>query len=167
MNAGWLDEATWELVQRSTSIPCVDIVPVRMVDGQREIGLIRRTFPGTDRSVWCQLGGRIEYLETVRNALLRHLAQTLIGVTVALPSDPQPDYVMQWFPSPHLDNYGEDPRKHAIALSFVLQVETNGEVVPAGEAKQFSWVKAQHLRGIRGQAWPGTFLLLQRLQLVI
>lgn len=142
-------------IEASMPIACVDFVPK---DSAR-IGLILRESPFG--RVWCHLGGRILRGETIAAALHRHARETL-AIDLRLPPDPQPAYVYQWFPPeirpddgmPH----GEDPRKHAVGLSFI--VEHEGEPSPRGEALEFGWFGADALPS---PLWPGTATLLDRL----
>jgi ADP-ribose pyrophosphatase YjhB (NUDIX family) len=158
--AGWLDDETWALVQRQVPVACVDLVPARGGDGAPlEVGLILRESPFGLR--WCQIGGRLRLGETMREGLLRHLAHTLANATVDLPTDPQPDYVMQWFTdeipaSRDGVEYGYDPRQHAVALCFAA--EMRGEPVPVegGEAVRFGWFTLDEVRRLGEAAWPGT-----------
>ena len=111
--------------------------------------------------VWCHLGGRIYRGETVPGALRRHAADTL-AVDLDLPQDPQPDYVYQWFPPSIAPSdgtvHGDDPRKHAIGLSFM--VTTVGQPRPRGEALHFAYFSLHELPEKR---WPGTDHLIATL----
>ncbi|MGZ0711703.1 DUF4916 domain-containing protein (plasmid) [Coraliomargarita sp. W4R53] len=142
-------------IESSMPIACVDFVPVR----DCKAGLILRHSPFG--SVWCHLGGRIERGETIRDALRRHASDTL-GVGLDLPLDPQPAYVYQWFPAAIRPNdgtvHGVDPRKHAIGLSFVVELE--GEPAPQNEALDFEWFDRDALPEMM---WPGSANLVRRL----
>jgi ADP-ribose pyrophosphatase YjhB (NUDIX family) len=157
----WLPDETWDAIQASVPIVCVDLLPVRL-DGDGAVsalGLIRRRMPGTDDIVWCVLGGRIDHGETLRDAVLRHVATTLSGTDVDLPADPQPSYVFQWFPSPRDDDgvaYGIDPRRHSVGLCFVLPVTADPEVVEGSEALNFKWFGVSEIEAVANQSWPGT-----------
>ncbi|MCR2824236.1 DUF4916 domain-containing protein [Microbacterium sp. zg.Y909] len=147
-------------IERSLPLACVDFVPVRHdADGAVEVGLILRDSPFGD--VWCHLGGRVLRGETIAGAIRRHAAETL-GAEVDLPSDPQPDYVYQWFPPDMVPSdapaHGSDPRKHAIGLSFVVAL--TGAITPRGEALDFAFFP---LAGLPQPLWPGVDGLLQRL----
>jgi ADP-ribose pyrophosphatase YjhB (NUDIX family) len=169
--AGWLDEATWALVQRQVPITCVDLVPMRggsgavpLEDGPLEVGLIERESPFGLR--WCQIGGRLRLGETLRAGLLRHVEHTLSGVSVELPPDPQPDYVMQWFIEPippERDGvgYGFDPRQHAVALCFAAELNGEPTAVEGGEAVRFGWFTVEAVRGLGTRLWPGTGELVE------
>ena len=148
----------YEQIEQSIPIACVDFVSFR--EGtDRRVGLIKRESPfGV---VWCHLGGRILRGETVAQAQRRHAKDTL-DVGLALPSDPQPDYVFQWFPPTIVPDdesiYGDDPRKHAIGLSFV--VEMSGEPTPRNEAIDFAW---HDVDALPATTWPGTEHLVGQL----
>jgi hypothetical protein len=168
---GWLDESMWDMIQGAVPIVCVDLVPVRRrtLSEGHEVGLIRRHTPFAGKIAWCQVGGRVHRGETIRDSLLRHLHGTLSGVRVDLPSDPQPGYVMQWFPVlPPSEPaagvwYGLDPRRHAVALSFGVEIGGDPIPVPGGEAMEFSWFAAEELDALRSELWPGTESLIQAL----
>lgn len=154
----FLPEPFYAQIEQSMPIACVDFVSFQQSAGFR-VGLIKRESPfGV---VWCHLGGRIRRGETVAQALRRHASETL-GVDLALPADPQPDYVYQWFP-PEIApadgvDHGDDPRKHAIGLSFV--VEMAGDPQPANEATDFAWHSVDSLPT---DIWPGTKHLIRHL----
>lgn len=151
----------YALIERSVPLACVDFVPERVENGRREIGLILRESP--HGRVWCHLGGRIGRGESIREALGRHAHDT-IAVDLELPADPQPGYVYQWFPPDDLPadaaqlRYGDDPRKHAIGLSFV--VTAVGEPQPRNEALDFGWFAVDDLPV---PLWPGCVALFERL----
>ncbi len=142
-------------------IACVDFVPTRVVESRTEIGLILRNSPFG--RVWCHLGGRIAQGESIADALQRHARDTLdTGVT--LDADPQPTYVYQWFPpedrpeSAQHFAHGDDPRKHAIGLSFTVQLD--GDPSPRNEAIDFDWFAPAVLPE---PLWPGCRDLFSRL----
>lgn len=142
-------------------IACVDFVPVRTVDDRTEIGLILRDSPFG--RVWCHLGGRIARGETIADALQRHARDTL-DASLVLDPDPQPGYVYQWFPpadtpaSAEHFPHGQDPRKHAIGLSFTVQLD--GTPRPRNEALEFAWYDPDKLPEA---LWPGCQELFARL----
>ena len=146
----FLPEALYAQIEQSIPIVAVDFVPLDAVTAR--IGLILRESPFG--RVWCHLGGRVLYGETIE-AALRRQAQITLGVDARLDRDPQPDYVYQWFPpavapidgTPH----GDDPRKHSIGLAFI--VELVGEPQQAGEALDFAYFDVKELPE---PLWPGT-----------
>lgn len=151
----------YALVERSIPLACVDFIPVRdnAPSGPLELGLILRESPFGQ--VWCHLGGRIRRGESIRGALLRHAAETL-RTSLDLPEDPQPDDVFQWFPptdTPYdAPEHGEDPRKHAIGLSFLVKMI--GDPVPQNEALDFGYFP---LDALPVPLWPGTLALARRM----
>ena len=158
----FLPDDLYAQVEANVPIACVDFVPVREVSpGMREFGLIRRSSPYGD--VWCHLGGRIRRGETIAAALQRH-AQETIGVTLELPTDPQPGYTYQWFPrevAPHDSTpFGADERKHSIGLAFVVSML--GEPQPRDEAHEFAWFARGSLPD---HLWPGCEHLFEKLGL--
>jgi len=158
----YLPSDVYAEIERSMPIACVDFVPVREKQGNGaapEVGLILRQSPFG--LVWCHLGGRVLRGETLAGAIRRH-ARDRVGTDVALPPDPQPDYVYQWFPPEIVPDdapgHGEDPRKHAIGLSFIVAL--TGEPSPANEALDFAYFP---LDTLPDPLWPGTQGLLERL----
>lgn len=150
-------------IEQSMPIACVDFVPVRTTDaGVREVGLILRASP--HGQVWCHLGGRIQHGETIADAIRRHARET-IGIEPALPLNPQPDYVYQWFPPAvaPVDGtvFGDDPRKHAIGLSFVIGID--GDIQPMNEALRFEYFPVSALPS---PLWPGCVELFQRMGVI-
>jgi len=150
-SAHWLDDATWEAVRRAVPITCVDLLPLREAGDGTEIALVQRATP---------------FDAAPRAALLRHLHETLAGVEVALPADPQPDHVMQWFPDV-VDRardgvaYGWDPRQHAVALCFAVELTGEPAPVPGGEALRFGWFTTEAVAGMGDELWPGTAAVVE------
>jgi ADP-ribose pyrophosphatase YjhB (NUDIX family) len=156
----YLPQELYEQIEQSMPIACVDFVPWRLMStGEREIGLILRESP--HGRVWCHLGGRIERGETIRQAIRRHAADTL-AAGVILDANPQPDYVYEWFPGEIAPAdgtvFGDDPRKHAVGLSFAVQL--HGEPRPRNEALEFRYFPTARLPE---PLWPGCRELLSRL----
>jgi ADP-ribose pyrophosphatase YjhB (NUDIX family) len=159
----YLPDDLYAQIERSMPIACVDFVPVRVrSDGLPQIGLILRDSP--HGQVWCHLGGRVQFGETIRHAIRRHARETL-RAEVLLESNPQPSYVYEWFPSQVAPAdgtaFGDDPRKHSIGLSFI--VEVNGNPVAQNEALAFAYFSSGDLPA---PLWPGCEDLLRRLNLV-
>lgn len=164
---GFLTEEELERVRASVPIVCVDLVLTRTTSDPRpEVGLILRAMPGRTEPVWCHLGGRVRRGETVRAALQRHLFSTLHGVDVHLPPDPQPDYVMQWFPTAGSPEsgllMGHDPRQHAVALVFAVTLRGTPGVPEGGEALDFRWWRADLLDAASPDHWPGSVACIRR-----
>ena len=156
---GWLSDEQLAAARQTVPILCVDLVPVRRhPDGAVEVGLVHREMPGRTDPVWCHLGGRVRRGETVRAALLRHLHSTLDGVEADVPADPQPDRVVQWFPTtdevePGLV-HGYDPRQHAVALVYAVTL-AGQPTAGGGEATDFRWWSLAEVSAA-DDLWPGT-----------
>ncbi|WIM18687.1 DUF4916 domain-containing protein [Microbacterium sp. zg-B185] len=149
-------------IEHSMPIACVDFVlvpPTRKAGAEQQVGLILRHSPYGE--VWCHLGGRIQRGETLADALRRHARETL-QIDIVLPLEPQPVDVFQWFPADIAPAdgtpYGDDARKHAIGLSFI--VEHEGAATPQGEALDFAYFP---LDDPPEPLWPGCGRLLRRL----
>ncbi|MCP2638101.1 DUF4916 domain-containing protein [Microbacterium sp. HD4P20] len=155
----FLPDELYATIEQSIPIACVDFVPIRRLNRGTEVGLILRESPFG--RVWCHLGGRIHRGETIRQAITRH-AVTTLGVDVVLSLDPQPDFVYQWFPSDiaprNGTSHGDDPRKHAIGLSYAVELEAQPS--PRGEALDFQFVSAE---GLPVRTWPGSTELIREL----
>ena len=159
--APMLSAALWATVQDSVPILCVDIVPVRRdPEGNvTDVGFIRRAAPFGDEPVWCHVGGRANLGESLAEAITRHLTETLgahAGVDVG--SDPQPHYVMQYFRQARLGDSlrsGWDPRKHAVALTFVIELPAGVTAVRGGEGTEFRWIPIELLATMT-DTWPGS-----------
>jgi ADP-ribose pyrophosphatase YjhB (NUDIX family) len=159
----YLPDELYARIERSMPIACVDFVPVLVrSDGLRQVGLILRESP--HGRVWCHLGGRVQFGETIRHAIGRHARETL-QVEVLLEANPQPSYVYEWFPSDVAPTdgtvFGDDPRKHAIGLSFVVEVDSNP--IAQNEALEFAYFSPGNLPAL---LWPGCEDLLRKLNLV-
>jgi ADP-ribose pyrophosphatase YjhB (NUDIX family) len=137
--ARWLSPEEHELVRGRVPIVYVDAVPVRLDHAGRvaHVGLLLRAMAdGTiSRAV---VSGRILYGETVRAALLRHLAKDLGPVCrPQLPPQPAPFTVVEYFPDPAISGF-HDPRQHAVSLAFLVAIA--GECAPSHAALDVAWV---------------------------
>ena len=160
----FLPDDVYATIESSMPIVCVDFVLVRRcADGRvAELGLIERESPFG--RVWCHLGGRVRRGETIVQAIRRHVEESLTGVRIDIGDDTQPQHVYQWFPddlapAPTFD-FGRDSRKHAIGLSFALDVIGDPEVVAGGEAISFAFTPPDALPR---PLWPGCEALLGHL----
>lgn len=134
---GWLSESDWKTAQASLPITCVDVLPLRDVAGQTELGLILREVPPSGRA-WCLVGGRLRRDEPLSGAVHRELQECLgDAITPVLPAPEQPSFVAQYMTSPR-PGYGYDPRQHAVSLTFAVRI--SGWVEPRGEALEFRWL---------------------------
>jgi ADP-ribose pyrophosphatase YjhB (NUDIX family) len=153
----FLEPDLYKTIESSVPIVYVDAVLVDPRTGH--IGLIRRASPYG--SVWCQVGGRVFRGETIRSALRRHIESTLAGLVIDLPPDPQPHHVYQWFPEEMQPRepiqFGQDSRKHAVAMVFLVQVTGEPNVILGGEAEEFGFFEPTRLPA---PLWPGCEALL-------
>ncbi|GAB24401.1 hypothetical protein GOPIP_067_00430 [Gordonia polyisoprenivorans NBRC 16320 = JCM 10675] len=179
---GWLSPETWNAIQRSMPICCVDFFPVELDPATGEVlrvGLISRPFPDPDRTthVWCQVGGRVRFGETLRAGLIRHAYDTFTydseaDAAAAIDFDVlRYPVVSEWFP-PRLGlahdqpapihPFGSDPRKHAVSTCYAATMPTGVSLRPgsADEASAFKWFDVDELSTI--DMWPGSFSLVQR-----
>ena len=162
----FLPAPLYATIEKSVPIICVDLIPVHYdaAGGVTEVGLILRDSPFGE--VWCQLGGRVRYGETVNVALLRHLHETLAGSDVQLPADPQPDYVYQWFPdavmpeAPAGMRFGRDPRKHAITMCYRVTLLGTPVAIAGGEGRDFRYWP---ITALPENLWPGCDFLIAHL----
>jgi ADP-ribose pyrophosphatase YjhB (NUDIX family) len=121
-------------VQQQVPIVCVDIVPIDE-EGTRYCLILRDT--ADEGRKLCLTGGRIYRNESVGDAIRRQLVTTLGGaISFRLDEEPQPLYVAQYFRD-RRDGHGWDSRKHAVALTFVIQVA--GPMTPMNEALDVEW----------------------------
>lgn len=117
-------------------IVCVDLLPWREENNVVKLGLIRRLTP-TGGSGYALVGGRVRRGEELGDAIRRHLADSLgTSIDYQPPEVEQPATIGQYFPQ-RRRGYPWDPRKHAVALSYT--VEVSGIPKPRGEALGFEW----------------------------
>jgi hypothetical protein len=139
--SSWIPEEEWARIQRLLPITCVDVLPVRPVNGGVEAGLILRDTPDGRR--WCLIGGRILHNESIREAILRQLTSTLgDGVRCSLDDHPKPEHVAEYFSERRAGEL-HDPRQHALGLSFIVVV--SGPIEAKGEAIEFRWFRPGEL----------------------
>lgn len=158
-----IPDELYRQIEQSMPIVCVDFLLRRRTDsGTAEIGLIRRASPYGE--VWCHLGGRVRRGETLAQALRRHYDESLSGGDLVLGSDPQPAYVYQWFPDAIRPDVpipmGHDERKHAVGLSFVLDVDGTPSFRPGGEGLELRFAP---VHALPEPLWPGCAELFARL----
>jgi hypothetical protein len=136
---GWLDAADLDAIRDRVPFVYVEAVPVRLDHLGRvtHVGLLLRVRPdGTiSRAL---VSGRGLHVETVREALWRHLTKDLgPDADPQVPASPVPFTVAEYFPDPRRTGF-HDPRQHAVALCYIVPVE--GDCAPAQDALEFSWL---------------------------
>lgn len=141
-SSGWLTQAEWEWVQARVPILCVDLVPIRTVKEGPLVGLIRRDTPHQGIR-WCLIGGRVLHNEPLRAGSRRHLIETLgDSIRIVLPHPFEPLLTTEYFSVRH-KNELYDPRQHALALVFLVNV--GGKIQACGEAHEFRWFRVSSL----------------------
>ncbi|GAA4623745.1 DUF4916 domain-containing protein [Cellulomonas oligotrophica] len=158
-SAAPLSPDDWAWASDNLPIVCADVLPVRRdALGRVEfVGLIRRTSPFGPR--WCHVGGRVLHGESLEAAAARHVLSTLAG------SDSRglarvPYAVHEYFPEPR-SGAGHDPRKHAVAACFTLDVPEDAALEPIGEATDFCWFTVDRVLDLDDR-WPGTEPVIAR-----
>lgn len=137
----YLDNNLYKNISSHIPIICVDILPVKKVNKDWKIGIIKRS-TGKEAGKLAILGGRIALNETIPEAINRHLLKDLKVYKFnfyQINNTQKPFYVQQYFlGSESRKPYGFDPTKHAIALTYLVTI--NEEPNPRDEASAFSWI---------------------------
>lgn len=124
-------------------VVCVDALLVGEIGSERRIGLIRRA-DGEGREGWAMIGGRVRRFESLREAVLRHVDETLDGdFQVGAFDIESPGMVVQYFPNGSPGQF-VDRAKHAVSSSYIVPV--SGELAgsgarPRSEALGFKWFR--------------------------
>ena len=106
------------------------------------VGLIRRDTPHQGIR-WCLVGGRVYRNESLQTAARRHLIDTLgESIRVKFRHPFEPLLITQYF-SVRRKNELYDPRQHAVALVFPVNV--GGEIQARNEAREFRWFRVNDL----------------------
>lgn len=156
---GRIPRPLYWLTRQMTPIACVDVLPRTAVDGEVKFGLIRRKDP-EGVQVWALVGGGIHRGEAIEEAIERHLRETLgAAIEWRLPEARVPQLVAEYFPWEHGGD-GLDPRKHAIAMTYVVDVD--GEPRVSGEALAFEWFAAADIPP-QAALWRGQHAVVKRL----
>jgi ADP-ribose pyrophosphatase YjhB (NUDIX family) len=141
-NPGWLSDVELTEARRRLPILYVEAVPVRL-DGMGsvvQVGILLRASPVGEISRTI-VSGRVRYGESVRDALFRHLENDLGPMAFpALPPQPTPFTVAEYFPMPGLSAFHDD-RQHAVSLAFVVPV--TGTCEPRQDALEVTWLSPE------------------------
>jgi hypothetical protein len=138
-NPGWLSEEELYEARRRLPMVYVEALPVRLdpLGYVSEIGLLYLA-DGDGHLRRTLVSGRVQYRETVRAALMRHLEKDLGPLALPqLPPSITPFTVAEYFPSPSETGLTDD-RQHAVALAYLVPV--TGECQPRGDALELSWL---------------------------
>jgi len=138
----WLEDHELEIVRGRVPMVYVEAVPVRIDEiGQvTHVGLLLRAMADStiSRAI---VSGRVQWGETIRQALQRHLDKDLgPSAFPRLPAAPAPFTVVEYMPDPSRTGY-HDPRQHAVSLAYLVPVE--GECRPSQEALDFAWISSE------------------------
>lgn len=138
-DTGWLSDDELEAVRGQVPMVYVEGVPVRVDHLGRieKVGLLLRAQADgiVSRAV---VSGRVQFGESVRDALWRHLSKDLgPHADAQLPVGVAPFTITEYFPDAGQSGF-HDPRQHAVALGFV--VPCSGECAPAQDALDLAWL---------------------------
>lgn len=142
----WLPYARWKLIQESVPIVCVDLLPVRVSRRSpyavEAVGLILRETPHQGQR-WCLIGGRLLYGESLQDAIIRQVVETLGNRTrICTGRNQHPIHIAQYSPR-RTKHFSLDPRQHAVSLTYVS--ELTGTPAPQGEAVAYGWFDVRKL----------------------
>lgn len=161
-----LRDSDWARATAKLPIACVDVLPVQYGQDQRvsRIGLIRRSWPDSDRQVWCHVGGRVLIGETLLTAAERHLRDSLRWrAHPAIAASPY--FVNEYFTEPGIGE-GWDPSKHAVASCFLAEFDPTETPRHQGdEAMDFRWFGLEELPD-SSEMWPGTMAMIRHPALI-
>ncbi len=137
--AGWLSTDEMRAVRAHLPIVYVEVIPVRLDGSGRLVSVGLLLAPTPDGSISRTLvTGRVLHGETLRAAVLRHVAKDLGPMALPrLQVNPAPFTVAEYFPDPSVTGY-HDPRQHAVALAYVVPVD--GTCQPSQSALDLSWL---------------------------
>lgn len=158
----WLEEDEWHKIQKCLPIVCVDVLPVRMDRGEiREFGLILRNTPHQGVR-WCLIGGRLQYNETLNQAVAREIIEALGDKVIhKLVGGIESVKVVQYMPEIGIGEYF-DPRQHAIGLTYAAEI--SGNFAPQGEALDFKWFSIYQISEMDGIGFGQKQLIVDYLQ---
>jgi ADP-ribose pyrophosphatase YjhB (NUDIX family) len=133
----WIPDDKYRQVLELVPMPTVDVLPCLADERGGSIGLILRDDAEGGKG-WNLVGGGVRRGESIAEAAARHVAETLgEGFTWRRDDFSAPDTLGEYFPE-RRDGHPYDPRKHAIAATYVILPEgTEAEV--GGEALEFGW----------------------------
>jgi len=137
--SAWLSDDEMQAVRAHLPIVYVEAVPVRLDGAGRLVSVGLLLAPTPDGSISRTLvTGRVLHGETIRAAVLRHIAKDLGPMAIPrLPVSPAPFTVAEYFPDPQITGFS-DPRQHAVSLVFVVPVD--GDCQPSQSALDLTWL---------------------------
>jgi len=134
---GFLPKETFDLIQRSIPVVCVDLVVLR--NDYSEVLLVRRKIE-PEAGKWCLIGGRMLLGEKLPTTIKRQSQRELgVNVSVVPPFGPN-------FPAFIDDNPKADPQKHAVALTYPATIAPGSTLNLEGpEFSETAWFKLTRL----------------------
>lgn len=142
----WLTRQELDDVRGRVPMLYVVAVPIR-VDATGAVSRVGLLLRASDRGHMERelVGGRVQYHERIRDALVRHLEKDLGPMALPrIPASPQPLTVAEFFPTPGITPY-HDPRQHAVALVFAVPV--HGDCAPQQDALDLAWLTPEEACG--------------------
>lgn len=160
---GWLSGERIDQVRGEMPVPYIEVVPVRCDQLGRvtEVGSLLRVRENgsVERTL---ITGRILFHETIREALARNIGKDLGELVLpTLPVDLTPFTVAEFFPTPGISEF-YDPRQHAIALCYVVQI--SGDCKPVDSTLDVEWcgVESDRFDTFIGQMADGHDRIVRR-----
>lgn len=143
-----LSEEEYEFVTSRIPIVCVDAVLYDVAG--KKIGLIIRA-TGSETNRYTLIGGRVNHGESLKESMGRHLKKDLNinDFTYYKCAEEKPVHVHQYIhgdKTPVATNFGFDPTKNAIALTYILT--TNDYPNPRDEAREFAWLDIEEYKNL-------------------
>lgn len=138
---GLINRDVYGLISEIIPISCTDFMPVRVVNGQWQIGVIERA-TGPEAGKMGVLGGGIYKGKSITEAINYHLKKDLGFTGFRFFGDldeSHPFYVEQYFHGRETrGESGYDPTKQSTALTFLIEIDE--DPVPRDEASKFLWI---------------------------
>ena len=144
----YVSDELYKTITDSMPIVCVDMIPVRKVGDEWELGVITRA-TGLEQGKLALIGGRIQHNESLNDAILRHLGDSLDISHFSFTqhnSLEKPFHVHQYFHQPSAQSpVGFDPSKHAVALTYLINITEDPS--PRDEASAYHWMRSDQMPG--------------------
>lgn len=144
----YVSDKLYKTITDSIPIVCVDMIPVRKVDEEWELGVITRA-TGLEKGKLAIIGGRVQHNESLNDAIYRHLGDSLDISHFSFTqhnSIEKPFRVHQYFHQLSAQSLvGFDPSKHAVALTYMISITE--EPAPRDEASAYHWIRSDQTHG--------------------
>lgn len=133
----FLPKETFDLIQKSIPIVCIDLVVLR--NNRSEVLLVKRKIE-PEAGKWCLIGGRMLLGEKLPMTIKRQ-SQRELGVNVSIIPPFEPN-----FPAFIDDNPKADPQKHAVALTYPVTISPDSTLNLEGpEFSETKWFRLSTL----------------------